>query len=243
MSVVDRRSRVAMGTYDEVAGEYYDASHVTSRNFDAATAAFMSQWDCPIPENGLVLDLGAGRGCARSYCGVPAKRIIQADISGKMLLLSPREPSRAQVQCDALRLPFAPKTFSAVTAFLCDAYNRPRLYSEVGRTLTGGGVFVGTLPHYEWGAVLRRLRGYSARRARFLTRSGRPAEVDSFLMRSEEMADCLAGNGLVVAARHDLRLPVSEVRVSPDVLAPAEFLGVSPYELPVVQLIVARKPR
>ena len=57
------------------------------------------------------------------------------------------------------------------------------------------------------------------------------------------MADCLAGNGLVVAARHDLRLPVSEVRVSPDVLAPAEFLGVSPYELPVVQLIVARKPR
>lgn len=41
---------------------------------------------------------------------------------------------------------------------------------------------------------------------------------------------------------HDLCLPISEEKISKDILDPAEAIGVSPHELPIVKLIMARKP-
>src|SRR5712671_1672566 len=76
--------------YDIIANEYYDARHITSRNFDAATRAYLHERSFLLPSDGFALDLGAGKGRLYEYCGVPAARIIQTDISERMLKLRER---------------------------------------------------------------------------------------------------------------------------------------------------------
>jgi hypothetical protein len=49
-----------MSSYDEIASEYYSERHITSRNFDAATASSLSIVKQCLPLDGSVLDLGAG---------------------------------------------------------------------------------------------------------------------------------------------------------------------------------------
>jgi len=49
---------VSTTSYDDIADEYYESRHITSRNFEAATLAFFKKWQCPILKDGLVLDLG-----------------------------------------------------------------------------------------------------------------------------------------------------------------------------------------
>lgn len=229
-------------SYEEIADEYYDPRHITSRNFDAATMAFLESWRCPILPNGPVLVVGAGRGTGNPYFMQDGNRIIHTDISYSMLTLSPREDCKVRVQCDALALPFASNTFAAVTAFLFDPYNKPAFYVEVSRVLARQGVFLGTFPHYEWGITLRQMRGYAMNKARLVTQDGRVLERDSFLMNDEEISQNLISVELQLAQSLDLRLPRSEEGISPDIMDPAEVAGRDPYDLPIMKLIVARKP-
>lgn len=241
----DPRNRVpreSTCSYEELAEEYYDKRHVTSRNFDSATTAFFRQWKYPLPDNDLVLDLGAGRGTAISCLQVRSDRIVQADISVSMLNLQPREPCRARVQCDARALPFNDNTFAAVFALLYDPYNRPGLYPEIRRILLENGIFVGTLPHYVWGETLRTIRGSKIDKAQLINGEGRIVERDSFLMTDEEIRRHLNDSQLQLMHAFDLSLAQSEPDVSLDIVVPATHLGQSPHELPIVKLIIARKP-
>ena len=228
-------------SYDDIAYEYYNGRHITTRNFEAATLAFFKKWQRPIAKDGLVLDLGCGCGRANYYCGIANDRIVQCDISGKMLNLTPREECKERIQGDAMTLKFTPNTFVGVVAFLFDPFNRPNVYREISRTLLDGGIFIGTLPHYIWGRTLRKIRGYSVSKARLLTKDGRIFEADSFLMDDKEIEDCLIQAQLEQIELHDLYLPRSEEKISKDILDPAEAIEVSPHELPIVKLIVARK--
>ena len=78
--------------YDEIASEYYDSKHITSRNFDRATLAALAESPVPVP-NGLVLEIGAGRGRATEFLRVDASRIVQLDNSDAMFALEGRRSS------------------------------------------------------------------------------------------------------------------------------------------------------
>jgi len=233
---------VSTTSYDDIADEYYDNRHITSRNFEAATLAFFKKWKFPISKNGLVLDLGCGCGRTNYYCGIDNDRIVQCDISGKMLNLTPREKCKEKIHGDAMALKFPPHTFAGVVAFLFDPFNKPNVYREISRILSDGGIFIGTLPHYIWGKTLRKIRGYSINKARLVTKDGKIFESDSFLMDDKKIEDCLTQAQLEHIESYDLCLPISEEKISKDILDPAEAIGVSPHELPIVKLIIARKP-
>lgn len=233
--------QVGTSSYEEIATEYYDGRHVTSRNFDSATLAFTNSWQCPISPHGMVLDLGAGKGTVGRYCRLPGERVIQSDVSISMLTLPAREASKARVHCDATALPFAPGSFTAVAAFLFDPYNTPRFFREVGRVLVRGGIFLGTLPHHMWGDYLRKIRDSNDSKACFIHGSGRIIELTSILMPGEIIHPRLSHARLQLLESYDLRLPRSETMVSPDIIEPAKMAGISPYELPIVKFIAARK--
>ena len=230
-----------MTNYDSIASEYYDDRHITSRNFDTATLAFLRTWHNPIPTDGIVLDLGCGRGCANYYCGIASDRIVQCDISKRMLNLEPRETCREQIQSDATALDLPNNNFVAVVSFLFDAFNKTATYREISRVLMSGGVFLGTLPHYTWGKLLRSIRGYNENKAKFLMKDGTFFEVDSFLMDDDQITRSLREANLEQLDSFDLHIPKSERTISPDILAPAKAAKISPYDLPIVKLIVAKK--
>lgn len=228
--------------YDFVADEYYLPRHVTSRNFDAATAAYLAGNVLSVPSEGLALDLGAGRGRLGEYLRVDAERVIHVDISFRMLTLNPRERSLGRINADAQRLPFGKSTFSLVGAFLFDPFNVQDVFREVARVLRSGGVFVASLPHVVWGSMLRSAKGSSADQAVFVLQDGRRYVRRSILSDEADLKAKFASAGMLVRQMSPLTLPKTESHVSPDVEVPACALGVSPYDLPIVQLLVATKP-
>jgi hypothetical protein len=133
--------------------------------------------------------------------------------------------------CSALRLPFFSSKISVVTAFLYDPYNSSYLYKEVNRVLQDEGIFIGTLPHFEFCTILRRILGYDKNKTKFLTKGRYLVERDSFLMSNATIEDKM----------YDLCLPQGVHEVSEHIRIPASDLGLSVYSLPIVKLIIAKK--
>ena len=232
---------IIMSNYDEIASEYYSERHITSRNFDAATCSGRLLFQKYLPSSGLVLDLGAGKGRAEEYLGISPNRIIEIDLSAGMLHLNPRGKSRDRIQSDALRLPFASSSFALVAAFLFDPYNKTKLYREVSRVLIPGGVFIGTIPKYEWGKTLRRIRGYQFKAVRFVKNTGGYALLSSFLMRDSTLHRELKEANMRAMNMDNLCLPASIEKISPDILAPADKLHLDRKDLPIIKLIIAKR--
>jgi len=231
-------------SYNRIANEYYEPRHITSRNFDAATESACANRDFPIPKNGLVLEVGAGKGSAKKYCKVENSRIVQTDLAEDMLALSPREDFLLALRCDALDMPFISSSFSTVLAFLYDPFNLPPFYFEISRVLKPGGIFVGTLPHFKWGLTLRKKIGYPLHKTKFKLFQSvdeEYIELDSFLMDDQEITQTLSDAGLATLELIDLMLPESVKNISPHIVIPADVLEITPYELPIVKLIIARK--
>lgn len=227
--------------YDRLAAEYYQPRHITSRNFDAATRAHFHASPIALPDVGLALDLGAGRGRLGEYCDVPQTRIVQVDLSFNMLALGAREPSAARLVSDALALPFRSAAFAVVAAFLFDPFNCRRLFAHVARVMTPGAIFVGTLPHYEWGRALRAANSSSIEESIFLLENGHRVIQPSLLSPPETLAERLQSAGLAVIRNLALTLPRSVTEISPDIQLPARLLKTSAYRLPIIQLLVATK--
>lgn len=228
--------------YELLAGEYYRSAHITSRNFDTATSANSRKFRRFVPPTGNILELGSGKGRVCGYLGVEGSRVIQLDSSANMLRLAPREASWCRVRADAMRLPFSSSSFTLVAAFLYDPYNKPEMYEEVQRVLMPGGVFVGTIPHSEWGKSLRSLRGARPDRAMFLMRDGSVVRVESNLLCDSELEHRASAAGLQVQLISHFTLPTRVRKISRDIVEPARSLHRSPHHLPIVTAVVLRKP-
>lgn len=232
--------------YDAIADEYYDNDlHPTSRNFDCTTrAAFESRSVRDrVSVDGLVLDVGAGRGRTREFLGIDASRVIQLDSSAKMLALEPREESLLRVIHRAETLPFLDFQFTCVTAFLCDAFVGMEFLREACRVLSAGGTLVGTIPAYEWGVVLRKELQIGEYETRFVNRKGELVIVPSTLVRQEQLTEMLVRAGFaadeITVIPHTL--PRDTAVVSKDIELPATRLGKTPFELPVLYTFVASR--
>jgi hypothetical protein len=125
------------------------------------------------------------------------------------------------------------------SALLYDPYNVPLLYNEIARILKPGGLFLGTLPHIEWGTALRR-NPNELHRANFVTDNGGRFSAASHLMHPEEIAKCLRASGLIPKALDTICLPRDTQPVSPDISAPARTEGKAFWELPIIQLVIAQ---
>jgi hypothetical protein len=99
------------------------------------------------------------------------------------------------------------------------------------------------LPHYDWGKILREIRGQNRREAVFLAKNKRIIKQNSFLMDDETIKKTLIDSGLSLVKMYDLKLPrnIYAQDVSIDIRDAATAIGVDEYSLPIVKLILAKK--
>jgi SAM-dependent methyltransferase len=227
--------------YDILAPEYYSDTHVTSRNFDAATREALSVRPY-LDLSSLVIEFGAGRGRAGEYLGIDPSLVIQTDISEAMLQIQPRELCLLRVICDARQTPFLDQTFSTALALLFDHYNEQAFFKELYRVLQPGGTFIGTLPSYAWGTALRRSLGIPVNETRFINLNGEVVMAPSILSSDEEIDLRLRKAGFAEVYVRDLCLPENVGSVSPDIVRAAQSAGVGVDRLPILQVVEGRKP-
>jgi SAM-dependent methyltransferase len=228
--------------YDQIAGEYYDAFHKTCRNFDQTTFKALTSVRSLLPQSGLILDIGSGKGRCVEFLGVDANRIIQLDNSRAMLDLSPREECLIRIQHDAEQLPFLSKEFSCVTAFLCDPYLGLDFLAEAYRVLRTSGLLLATTPAYEWGTALRRGISIDSSETRFKTLAGSEIRVPSVLVPRDRLVEMLRRVGFVSEIQvQPHRLPEDAAPLSDDITIAADVLKCGVHELDLLYLVIARK--
>ncbi|WP_189278839.1 class I SAM-dependent methyltransferase [Kitasatospora griseola] len=228
-------------TYDPIAEEYYGERHVTSRNFDAATTASLKPLHFEIAASGPILEIGAGRGRVQEYLGVAGNRVIQVDISLGMLSLQPREMSAGRIVAAAENLPFADSSFSLAVAFLYDPFNYSRAYREIARVLGPSGLFIGTLPSQAWGLPLRRSLDLPETETEFVLHDGSRVRRPSRLTSHRAIRALAEKAGLIAELIEDFPMPRDVSNISPHVKLPAQILGISPFDLPLITVVIARK--
>lgn len=228
-------------SYDEIAEEYYDDEHITSRNFDAATVNAIAEWG--IPYNGeKVLELGAGRGRAIEYLGVDSEKLVQLDNSETMLSLLDREPCYLKVVADACNIPLASNQFGLVLGFLADPFFGLDCLAESYRVLQDGGRIFVTLPAHEWATKLRELIKIDVMTTRFRKLDSEEIVVlPSLVHTKSKIEEMLRFVGFKNIQVNEHSLPNGITPVSKDILNPAKAHRVSEYELPVITTVGANK--
>jgi len=227
--------------YDLLAHEYYDNFHKTCRNFDVTTKAAFDKNPIEIPKQGLILEVGCGRGRSSEFLKVPANRIIQLDSSREMLALSDREPCCLRVLADATSVPLFDQQFSGITGFLIDPFIGLGFFSEAYRLLIPGGLFLATTPAEEWGHLLRGQEDPEASSAQFITKEKKTVTVPSTLITKTRIAEMLAHCGFQSISITAHCLPKGTDPISPDIQIVADKKQTDINELPILYLIQASR--
>ena len=228
--------------YDVLAQEYYNPFHKTCRNFDLTTVKAIEDNPAAIPDDGLVLEVGCGRGRCIEFLGIESTRIVQLDYSFKMLSIEEREPSLLRMQADATSVPIYKEQFSAVIGFLVDPFLGLNFISEAFRLLNPGGILFFTTPTEEWGKPLRDALETEASFSRFLTEDGNTVKVASTLISDEQLNRMLQHIGFTRINITSHCLPKESDPISPDIQKVADKKGISVHNLPIIHLVAAGKP-
>jgi SAM-dependent methyltransferase len=226
--------------YDLLASEYYDDRHKTCRNFDTATKAAIAGNPLRVPEAGLVLEVGCGRGRVREFLGIRADRVVQLDSSINMLQLHDRETCLLKLHADATAIPLADRQFSAVIGFLIDPFLGLTFFAEAFRMLQPGGVLLFTTPAWEWAEGLRSKT--NVLEARFITDANEAVSVPSHVAPVARIKQMLAHSGFTNVIAQSCKLPLSTKPISPDIESVAFSRKCTAYDVVVVEMITAVKP-
>jgi SAM-dependent methyltransferase len=105
------RARKNQGSYDQVAAEYLERSRDRS-----LLRPWMLRFRERLPENGLVLDLGAGPCLDSAELRTLGLRVISVDRSWRMLIAAQQEILGPRVQADMRQLTFRPNCIAGVWA-------------------------------------------------------------------------------------------------------------------------------
>lgn len=228
--------------YDVLAREYYNPFHKTCRNFDLTTTKAIESNPASIPDDGLVLEVGCGRGRCFEFLGIESTRVVQLDYSSKMLSIEEREPSLLRIQADATSVPIFKEQFSAVIGFLVDPFLGLNFLNEAFRLLTPGGILFFTTPTEEWGKPLRDTLEIEASFSRFLTENGDTVIVASTLISDEHLNRMLQHIGFTNVNITSHCLPKEADPISPDIQRVANEKGISVHNLPIIHIVAAVKP-
>jgi SAM-dependent methyltransferase len=104
-------ARKNQGSYDQVAAEYLERSRDRS-----LLRPWMLRFREHLPENGLVLDLGAGPCLDSAELRTLGLRVISVDRSWRMLIAAQQEILGPRVQADMRQLTFRPNCIAGVWA-------------------------------------------------------------------------------------------------------------------------------
>jgi len=230
-------------SYDKIAKEYYDESHITSRNFDESTKLALKEINKELPKEGLILEVGAGKGRASEYLSVDSNRIIQLDNCKAMLELTPREESLIRIHADGLEMPFMDNSFDLVVSFLCDPFLGMEFLSEAFRVLKKDGILLFTTPAYNWGKALRDKIGLEINETRFITKDEKTVKVPSILIKSSQVIEMLDYLGFENHSIKFIEIKLNEniKTISKDILASAERQDKSPYDIELLNLFYGKK--
>jgi SAM-dependent methyltransferase len=227
--------------YDIIANEYYDAGHVTSRNFDHTTIAALAQQPFPCV-TGLVLELGAGRGRATEFLGVEQSRLIQLDSSEAMFALPNREPCALKILSDACKIPLVSEQFAFVVGFLVDPFMGLDCLGEAFRMLKDHGNLLLTVPTKLWGDAIRSELRIDSMTTRF-RRLGtvQTVQLPSVLHSPHRIEEMLKMSGFRNISVTGHCLPPNEQTVSPDIMAAAGKLNVPVEQLEIINVVRAAR--
>ncbi len=235
---------IRSSNYDEIAEEYYEDFHLTSRNLDLASYNFFSSLALLNNRTGLVLELGAGRGKTQEYLNINQKDIIYTDLSYKMLLLNSKESCLNKIQCDSFSLPFLNNSFTTITAFLFDPFNLSKLYCEITRVLKKKGIFIGTLPHPKFALTFRKKTGINHNKTflkKYQSNNAEYIQLDSYLMTEFEIKEVMHNNNLNLIKTYDILLPKFIRNISKHIITAANELKLTPYTIPILMVIIGEK--
>lgn len=228
-------------SYDEIASEYYDDQHITSRNFDATTVNAIASLAIAYP-HGKVLELGAGKGRAGEFLRIEPNRVVQLDNSQAMFDLPAREDCLVKVVADACRIPLASRQFDVVVGFLADPFFGLASISEAYRVLNDRGQLFLTLPTYDWAIQLRTRLSIDVMTTRFRKIGTEEIVVlPSLVHKPERVGEMLALCGFRNIEIKDHSLPATVASISPDIRNPAQAQDISPYDLPIIHTVRAIK--
>jgi SAM-dependent methyltransferase len=230
---------MAQSGYNQIAAEYYDTRHITSRNFDNTTRAALRNYPLKAP-NGLTLEIGAGRGRANEFLNVNTSQLVQLDSSAEMLNLQPREDCLLKVHADACSIPLVSQQFSAVVGFLIDPFIGLNSLAEAHRMLMPNGVFLVTVPADVWGIQLRKQLDIDPMTTRFkIIGTEKQVVLPSLLYSKTELRDMLGVVDFRDITINDCFLPGDEETVSQDITSVCDALNIDVHKLPLLYVIRA----
>jgi SAM-dependent methyltransferase len=192
-----------LGTYDELAGEYYDSSkHPTCSNFrELSELFFQSELPAVLNRDDKILEVGAGLSIAAPIvhnAGIPLERLTLLDKSQKMLGYSKRwmEQGAIAIIADACDTGLHSSQFDVIVGSLIDPYNSLAFWLEVARLLRPGGSVLVTVPSPDWSGKFRSLDDQD--KAEFELSDGRRVFIASFVPTVEQQQSWIESAGLVL---------------------------------------------
>ncbi len=226
--------------YGKVAAEFSEEKRITTKNFhDLSNTFFQNAIDNYVKNGTKCLEIGPGQGWLKKNFVWPEISYTAVDISSEMLEYV---ESDKKINSSINALAIADREFDVIFSSLGDPFCFPTALCEIRRVLKEDGVFVFSAPSHSWIESIRQAN--SKYKTQFVLESSEIAEVYSFTFSIDTLAELFRLCGLEpimcqVAFGRDL--PSVPYVVSPAFNKAADALGCNIGDLPVVNMIVARK--
>lgn len=212
-----------MGTYDDIADEYYDAVlHPTCRNFrELSEIFFQEELVGVLSADSRVLEVGAGASISAPImhaAGCLLDNLTLLDKSEAMLSYSRRwiEAGAHQVVGDAENTGLRSNSFDLLAASLADPYNSPAFWQEAFRILRPWGKILVTIPSPDWSWNFRKPGELDV--AEFTLKGGRQLFVSSLVLSDMEQRKLISSAGLIVEKAISYALTRLSSRISPKLI-------------------------
>ena len=140
-----------IGSYEDVALEYYDARlHPTCADFRAASSSFLQKLFREQNPKGRIADIGCGRSLLSEFV---TDHLVLVDASPRMLAqnLGPAEKRLVDLE----KHNFAQSEFDWIFAVLADPFNSEAAWANISSALSEGGRCVFIVPSYQWVSKFR----------------------------------------------------------------------------------------
>jgi SAM-dependent methyltransferase len=217
--VIDASSAPAVGSYGQVASEYYDArQHPTCANFRLASRLLLDRLVPDVPP-GQCCEVGAGDSLLADLIWRRQRNLdglLITDAVPTMLDHSRRweRHGATLAVATASRLPVSDSSLALLVASLADPYDDDSLWREVARVLAPGGRCVLTTPSATW-AHRFRAQGPRLDAAEFELGDGTSVYLPSLVRSPSEERLMIERHGLAVveeaaASLGDLEGPISK---------------------------------
>jgi SAM-dependent methyltransferase len=204
---------VRLGSYADLAAEYYDASrHPTCANFREASAVFLAEELATFSASGgLVAEIGSGRSLFAELMGaatLPLSRLLLIDASYEMVVHSANwlRAGALSIVADARQLPVGDGSFELAVVVLGDPFNDQEFWDEMARVLRPGGLCLFTVPAFAWAQAFRSTADGRVDVAEFLTADGETLALPSFILSPDRQRHTIEAAGLVVLRHRTITL-------------------------------------